>query len=61
MSSSSCHVHGVGTSQYVDNTNCKLCSTLTWGVNPNSLLHDDDNNNEKDVLERLRLVLQTNS
>ena len=57
ISSLSCPVYGVEMSCYVDNTNRKLCGALTWGVKLNSTLHDDKNNNDNDVLEKLRLIL----
>lgn len=60
-SNSSYPVYGVGVLYYVDNTNGKLRGILTWGINPNSILHNDSNNNNgNDILERLRLILQTN-
>ena len=53
-------MHGVGIVHHVDNANGKLCGVLTWGINPNSILHNDNDNNDDDMLERLRLILQTN-
>ena len=57
-SSSSCPAHSVRIPYYVDNTNKNFRGELTWGVNPKSMLHNDNNNNDNNMIKRLRLTLQ---